>query len=336
MRSVWLAAAFPLALAGAAFAAPQDDPIQPHPSMLSDLSEDSIVTDLAQAGDHVIAVGERGHVMRSLDGENWTQVQVPVSVMLNRVHFVDDQTGWIGGHDATVLKTTDGGQSWSLQNYQPELEQAIYDLHFFDAQRGLAVGAYDLFWRTDDGGDSWEPVDSPVGQGELHHYSITELADGTLLIAGERSMLARSTDQGLTWERVASPYFGSYFGALPYGDAGAIIFGLRGNVYRLENVAGLPTLEFDEYGEYPLGDIPEDSVTQLTFDGNDSLFNGIVTTSGAYLVGVNGAIVRYTDGESELTRIPGGGASALGDVDRLDDTLVLGGETGLNHLAIGR
>ena len=74
----------------------------------------------------------------------------------------------------------------------------------------------------------------------------------------------------------------------------------------------------------------------MTFDGNDSLFNGIVTNSGAYLVGVNGAIVRYTDGESELTRIPGGGASALGDVDRLDDTLVLGGETGLNHLAIGR
>lgn len=336
MRSVWLAA-FPFALAGAAFAAPQDDPIQPHHSMLSVLANDGIVTDLARAGDTLIAVGERGHVLRSTDGETWTQIPMPVSVMLTRVEFLDANTGWIGGHDATILKTEDGGETWSLQNYQPELEQAVYDLHFFDADNGLAVGAYDLFWRTDDGGDSWTPVDSPVGQGELHHYSITELADGTLLIAGERSMLARSTDGGETWDRVASPYFGSYFGAVPNGDTGAIIFGLRGNVYLLPNVVELPTLEPDEYGEYPLGEMPEGGATQLTFNGNDSLFNAVVADDGhTYFVGVNGTIVRYTEGESELARVPGGGASAVGDIDQLDDNLVLGGETGLNHLAIGR
>ena len=335
MRRNWLAA-LPLACCTLAWAAPQDDPIQPHPAMLSELADQSIVTDIGQAGDTLIAVGERGHILRSTDGKRWSQVESPVSVMLNRVTFVNDQIGWIGGHDATILKTIDGGQSWTLLNYQPELEQAVYDLHFFDADNGLAVGAYDLFWRTEDGGASWSPVDSPVGQGELHHYSITELADGTLLIAGERSMLARSTDQGQTWERVASPYFGSYFGAVPNGETGAIIFGLRGNVYLLPNIASLPTLEGDEYGEYPLGEIPDGQVTQLRFDGTDSLFNGVATETGALMVGVNGTIVEYRNGTSELTRVDGGGAAALGDIHLLADLRALGGETGLNHIDSGR
>lgn len=314
-------------------AAPQDDPIQPHPAAIEDLAPQSIMIDMAKAGSTVVAVGERGHILLSDDGSNWRQVASPISALLTRVSFVNDTVGYAGGHDAAILKTLDGGQTWVLKNYQPDLEQAIYDLHFFDADNGIAVGAYDLFWRTGDGGDTWERIDSPVGQGELHHYSITALKDGTLLIAGERGMLSRSLDSGLTWERIVSPYFGSYFGAVASGPTGAIVYGLRGNTYVLPDVASLPTVEPDEYGEYPLGEMPEGGAIEIKAPSTDSLFNGIATRGGgALLVGVNGTVLRYTPGRSELARVPSGTSAPLGDVEAIGNTLVLAGESGLNTI----
>lgn len=322
-----------LTLSAPVTAAPQDDPIQAHPAAIEDLAVQSIMIDMAKAGSTVVAVGERGHILLSDDGANWRQVPVPVSVLLTRVSFVDDKTGYAGGHDAAILKTTDGGQSWVIKNYQPELEQAIYDLHFFDADNGIAVGAYDLFWSTSDGGDSWERIDSPVGQGELHHYSITALADGTLLIAGERGMLARSLDRGVTWERIVSPYFGSFFGAVASGPTGAVVFGLRGNTYVLPDVASLPTVEPDEYGEYPLGEMPDGGAIEVTAPTTDSLFNGIATRGGgALLVGVNGAVLRYTPGQAKLARVPSDTSVPLGDIEALGKTLVVAGESGLTTL----
>ena len=195
------------------------------------------------------------------------------------------------------------------------------------------MGAYDLFWRTTDGGDSWERIDSPVGQGELHHYSITGLADGTLLIAGERGMLARSLDRGVTWERIVSPYFGSYFGAVASGPTGAVVYGLRGNTYFLPNVASLPTVEPDEYGEYPLGDMPEGGAVEIKAPSTDSLFNGIATRGGgALLVGVNGTVLRYTPGQARLTQVPSGTSAPLGDIEAIGNTLVLAGESGLSTI----
>src|SRR2546423_10130660 len=34
----------------------------------------------------------------------------------NEAFFLDNNTGWITGQDTTVLRTTDGGASWSTSN----------------------------------------------------------------------------------------------------------------------------------------------------------------------------------------------------------------------------
>lgn len=76
----------------------------------------SMLLDIAAAGDRLIAVGERGHIVHSEDGgESWTQAEVPTTVMLTRVFFYDDKLGWAVGHDGNVMHSRDGGLHWELQ-----------------------------------------------------------------------------------------------------------------------------------------------------------------------------------------------------------------------------
>ncbi|MEQ8263499.1 YCF48-related protein [Pseudohaliea sp.] len=76
---------------------------------------EAVLTGLALAGDRLVAVGERGLVALSEDGERWRQAQTPVSVLLTAVTFADAEHGWAVGHGGVVLGTDDGGESWTLQ-----------------------------------------------------------------------------------------------------------------------------------------------------------------------------------------------------------------------------
>ncbi len=71
---------------------------------------------VARAGDALIGVGLYGLIQRSTNaGRTWQQVDSPVSSDLVQVRFRDERNGWIVGHDALVLHTTDGGHSWQVQ-----------------------------------------------------------------------------------------------------------------------------------------------------------------------------------------------------------------------------
>ena len=76
----------------------------------------SLLQAVTKAGDRLVAVGQRGHVVYLGDGgATWKQSQVPVSSDLTAVFFVDDKQGWAVGHDGVVLHTDDGGDTWALQ-----------------------------------------------------------------------------------------------------------------------------------------------------------------------------------------------------------------------------
>ena len=85
-------------------------------AMQMDKAASSLLLDIAAAGDRLVAVGERGHILYSEDqGVTWEQAKVPTSVMLTRVFFVSPQLGWAVGHDGNILVSHDGGVNWALQ-----------------------------------------------------------------------------------------------------------------------------------------------------------------------------------------------------------------------------
>lgn len=125
------------------------------PAIQAPLAAKALVLDIVQAGDRLVAVGDRGHVLYSTDGHDWTQAEVPVQALLTAVAYSDAGL-WAVGHDATIIHSSDGGEIWGLQHYHPELEQPLLDVHFFNASEGVAVGAYGLIMKTGDGGRTWD------------------------------------------------------------------------------------------------------------------------------------------------------------------------------------
>ena len=228
-------AAFALAVAPQALAqdAAARDPAA-RPSIIAPLAAKSLLLDLAWAGPRVVAVGERGHVLHSVDaGRTWTQVQAPASANLTAVYFADAKNGWAVGHAQTILRTQDGGDTWVLSHFEPEEAEPFLDVSFGDGLRGLVVGAYGVIYSTTDGGSVWshvpfepEPLpgaakvepsaddmEAEVDLGfEFHLNALARGPGQRLYLGAEAGRLFRSDDDGTSWRELPSPYDGSFHG----------------------------------------------------------------------------------------------------------------------------
>ena len=86
------------------------------PALKTSKAPENLLIDITKAGNRLVTVGVRGHIIYSDDqGETWQQANVPVSVLLTAVSFVDDTHGWAVGHSGVVLHTSDGGLNWVSQ-----------------------------------------------------------------------------------------------------------------------------------------------------------------------------------------------------------------------------
>ncbi len=224
---------------------------------IAPLAERSLLLDLAWAGPRVFAVGERGHILHSDDaGRTWVQSKSPASAGLTAVYFADGQHGWAVGHVEAILATTDGGESWRLEHFEPGNPQPLLDVAFADASRGVAVGAYGVIYVTADGGSVWSQVpfepealpgaekvepaademEADVDLGfEFHLNAISRGGAGRMYIGAEAGRLFRSDDDGAHWRELPSPYDGSFHGVLPLDGDAVLAFGLRGNLFRSED-----------------------------------------------------------------------------------------------------
>ncbi|MDN7140086.1 glycosyl hydrolase [Pseudomonas sp. JQ170] len=256
-----------LALHGTAQAATYVDVLD-LPAMPSALASNSALRDVTTAGARLVAVGPRGHILYSDDlGSRWQQARVPVSADLNAVTFPTPELGWAVGNDGVILHSRDGGLSWQKQLdgrvlgeqvvawYRAQAQAApaderwttwvaegerlvaegadkpLLDVWFRDADNGFAVGVFNLLLHTTDGGQHWTPwLDRTDNPQALHLTSLNEV-DNTLYITGEQGLLLKLGADGQHFERLVTPYAGTYFGAL--GKPGVLLaYGLRGHVYR--------------------------------------------------------------------------------------------------------
>jgi len=309
------------------------------PALKSERAENHLLLDAADNGERLLVAGEHGHILYSDDnGATWSHADVPISLAITAVTYVDEKHAWATAHDSFLLHSTDSGQSWqtkltgshvaelsvgaaeqrveslrvALENATPEtredlewaLEDGLFaieeaadavengmttpllDVWFADDDNGFALGAYGVFLRTRDGGANWVVDSNRLDNLDKYHlYGITRSTAGTLLIAGEAGTLLRSLDDGMTWERLESPYDGSFFGTIAAGDGSLLVFGLRGNVFRST----------------------DEGLTWLAVDTGDqrTLMTGTADDDGAViLAGAAGALLVSDDSGTSFRSVP--------------------------------
>ncbi len=303
------------------------------PAILAPAAVQSLLLDIARAGERLVAVGERGHVLLSDDaGRSWRQAEaVPGRTMLTAVAFADSRLGWAVGHDETILHTADGGETWARQHYAPESQQPLLDVWFADARRGIAIGAYESCYVTEDGGVNWtraafEPTPPPGARPpgpdddippDYHLNRIAGLGE-RLYIAAEAGQLYRSDDGGRRWQTLPSPYAGSFFGLLPLSADAILAFGLRGNLFRSDDGGG--------------------NWRKLESGTTAMLTDGFALPDGRLvLVGLSGAVLVSGDGGNRWTQAQQAdrrGLSAALPAGADGATLVAVGEGGARRVEI--
>ena len=274
-----------------------------------------LLVDGARAGNRVVAVGDRGYIVTSDDqGATWKRAKAPSAPLLTAVGFIDEKRGWAVGHDSIILATTDGGDSWARQFSAPAEHRPLLGVLFLDAQRGFAIGAYGAFYETTNGGAALTP--RKVTADDKHLNAILDVGKGRLVILGEAGTILRSPDSGATWQAVASPYKGSFFGGIVAHDGSVLAFGLRGRIYRSADAGA--------------------TWTQVANPSDAAIMSATLLADGAVLLSGNaGSLLVSRDNGQTVTAIASGRRGVIAkSLAGSSGALLLLGEAGARSLPV--
>jgi photosystem II stability/assembly factor-like uncharacterized protein len=174
-------------------------------------------------------VGAYNLIFRTEDGgRTWTpwQARVDNPRALHLYAILPVGTDWyIAGEQGLLLRSTDGGQSFSRL-------ASPYEGSFFglvaDAQNTLvAFGLRGHVFRSTDRGASWQPVPLPSPASVV---AAAVPGDGTLLLTNQVGQVFISRDRGATVQTVPGVPPSAYTALIVGTDRALVLTGLRGVV----------------------------------------------------------------------------------------------------------
>jgi photosystem II stability/assembly factor-like uncharacterized protein len=136
-------------------------------------------------------------IYRTIDGgEQWDSVfTFDSGLLIEKLFFADELTGYGVGYGGSIVKTADGGYSW--EDLSNSSYPHLYSAYFVDVETGWAVGDNGKIIKTNDGGKSWESQLSGIDD---RLVDIQFINRNTGWILSENGRLLHSVNEGLTWD----------------------------------------------------------------------------------------------------------------------------------------
>lgn len=152
--------------------------------------------------DHgVLAGGLEGIALFDRDARTWQRASIDceahtITAFAASPTFAEDRTLLAASLTAGILKSTDGGISWTESSFGLQTVEMLALLWDHDAL--IAASDHGLY-RSPNQGRAWKPIydGEPV-------IALSRLADGTIAAALESGGLIFSVDHGSTWHGAAS------------------------------------------------------------------------------------------------------------------------------------
>lgn len=111
-----------------------------------------------------------------------------------------DEVGWVVGELGRILRTEDGGKTWTRQH--AGVKKPFLTISCIDERRAWVGGKSGFLYRTTDGGATWEALSS----GTKKHIFDLQFRDARHGVAvGDWGLLMYTEDGGDTWTRVGIP-----------------------------------------------------------------------------------------------------------------------------------
>jgi photosystem II stability/assembly factor-like uncharacterized protein len=185
-------------------------------------------------------VGRNVMILATHDGSvSWQEISNGTHHSLHSLFFINQDEGWAGGDDRTLLHTQDGGKHWTFCNVDASpgaisdiqfinrdtgwfvngdvylttnnglswsqasgLSNPVSDVYFPDPQLGWCVGPEGRLFKSVNGGNDWEEKNSGTEK-DLH--AVYFIDENLGWIAGD-GIIKKTTDGGENWdERYIGP-----------------------------------------------------------------------------------------------------------------------------------
>ncbi|MFO7527071.1 MAG: YCF48-related protein [Ignavibacteriaceae bacterium] len=183
-------------------------PAQDHWQKLNSPTNELLRNLSAVDENYVWAAGTNGTIIRTTNGgKEWETLNTGVTTAIYDVFFLDRNLGWAvtfpfePPYYTGILKTTNGGDNWQIQQYPEEFIQ-FRTIHFLDSLNGFVGGV--RIEKTSDGGGTWQRV--IVDSNEVSDYPVIRFKffDNQLGFAsgGSRDhagVMWRTTNGGFKW-----------------------------------------------------------------------------------------------------------------------------------------
>jgi photosystem II stability/assembly factor-like uncharacterized protein len=242
-------------------------------------------------------------------GITWFEINTGYDLKIGDIFFWDSNVGWCVGtyfasspnpNEAIILKSTDGGSSWTQTFSDTSDVLKLWGLCFVDSLTGWAAGEVSDPWgskgavyKTSDGGVSWfEQTDTL----ESLANDIQFIDDSTGWVVGSAiGFVAKSTNGGTTWNTQKIGTLEWYNSVIFIDIHTGWITGSKQNVYEgiiLKTADGGATWDYQINGE----------VTPLTsIHFSNEYYGWAVGTQGTILHTTNGGVTFIEDNHSNFT-----------------------------------
>ena len=196
-----------------------------------------------------LVVGNGGLMLKTSDGgKTWEKVEVDMRppgagqrpggrpggppggfgrggpAPLYHIYFVDQNVGYIIGGRATILKTEDGGKTWSRKMAMSEtpgrdgnprpLRANLMGIQMLNETTGFIAGSENTILTTTDGGESWVGSSERARVGETRNNleGIWFVSPTTGWIIGSFGTLLHTADGGENWDKRDPGFDNNLFG----------------------------------------------------------------------------------------------------------------------------
>lgn len=176
---------------------------------INPLPVESSLNDISLLPDsRIVAVGSGATVIYSdNDGDDWEIIYVPDSISrdvgFNRVDFADHLNGMAVGSYYSIIKTDDGGETWTDLSPGAEFPYFTFtDVSYSDVSNCFIAGSYwgdPFLLHSADGGLSW---DTAFQTKEWAFSRVQFVDENTGFLSGDGNYFFKSTDGGENWEQI--------------------------------------------------------------------------------------------------------------------------------------